>query len=104
MNLDASFQRQRGTGRPGQPPNVCCSGCRGLLTLKTPPLRDWAFTTHHIPSLELYIEPWNIPSIRAAEAAGFQREGLLRWETVGGERRDKLMFSVLEEDIIAERA
>jgi hypothetical protein len=37
VNLDASFQRQRGTGRPGQPPNVCCSGCRGLLTLKTPP-------------------------------------------------------------------
>lgn len=68
-------------------------------------LRDWAFTTHHIPRLELYVEPWNIPSIRAAEAAGYQREGLLRsWETVGGERRDMVMFSVLEEDIIAERA
>jgi hypothetical protein len=37
VNLDASFQSQRATGSPGQLPNVCCPGCRELLTLKTPP-------------------------------------------------------------------
>jgi RimJ/RimL family protein N-acetyltransferase len=68
-------------------------------------VRDWAFTTHHIPRLELYVEPWNTPSIRTAERAGFRREGLLRsWETVGGERRDMLMFSLLESDSLPERA
>jgi RimJ/RimL family protein N-acetyltransferase len=28
--------------------------------------------------LELYVEPWNQASWRAAEANGYQREGLLR--------------------------
>jgi RimJ/RimL family protein N-acetyltransferase len=54
---------------------------------------------HHIPRLELNVEPWNTASIRTAEGAGLRREGLLRsWETVGGERRDMLMFSFLEDD------
>jgi RimJ/RimL family protein N-acetyltransferase len=67
-------------------------------------VRDWAFTTQHIPRLELYIEPWNAPSTRTAEAAGFRREGLLRsWEPVGAERRDMLMFSMVEGDILPER-
>jgi RimJ/RimL family protein N-acetyltransferase len=68
-------------------------------------VRDWTFATHQIPCLELYVEPWNTASIRTAEGAGFWREGLLRsWETVGGERRDMLMFSLLEADSLPERA
>ena len=68
-------------------------------------IRDWAFTVHRIPRLELYVEPWNTASIRTAEGAGFCREGLLRsWETVGGERRDMLMFSLLQDDRLSEEA
>jgi ribosomal-protein-alanine N-acetyltransferase len=68
-------------------------------------VRDWAFTSHHIPRLELYVEPWNTPSIRTAEGAGFRGEGLLRgWEAVGDERRDMLMFSLLDDDSLPERA
>jgi ribosomal-protein-alanine N-acetyltransferase len=62
-------------------------------------VREWAFRTLRIPRLELYVEPWNEASIRSAERAGFQREGLMRsWDTVGGERRDMFMYSALESE------
>ncbi len=62
-------------------------------------VREWAFRTLRIPRLELYVEPWNEASIRAAERAGFQREGLMRsWQTVGSERRDWFMYWALESD------
>jgi ribosomal-protein-alanine N-acetyltransferase len=66
-------------------------------------VRDWALATLHIPRLELYVEPWNTASIHTAEAGGFRREGLLRsWETVGGERQDMLMFSLVQGDVLPE--
>jgi RimJ/RimL family protein N-acetyltransferase len=47
----------------------------------------------------LYVEPWNVASIRTAEGAGFQREGLLRsWQEVGGVRKDMYMYSHLATD------
>ena len=52
-----------------------------------------------IERLELYVEPWNEGSWRAAEHVGFQREGLMRrWETVGDQRRDMFMYSLLPSD------
>lgn len=61
-------------------------------------LSDWALTELSIPRLELYVEPWNEASIRTAEAAGFEREGLLRsWEIVGDARRDMWMYSRISE-------
>jgi RimJ/RimL family protein N-acetyltransferase len=52
-----------------------------------------------IARLELYVEPWNTASIRTAESAGFQREGLLRsWQEVGGIRKDMYMYSRLATD------
>ncbi|TFC54083.1 N-acetyltransferase [Cryobacterium sp. TMT2-15-1] len=36
---------------------------------------DWARTLGQLHRLELYVEPWNEGSWRAAERAGFQREG-----------------------------
>jgi RimJ/RimL family protein N-acetyltransferase len=46
--------------------------------------------------LELYVEPWNEGSWRAAEAIGYKREGLLRaWQMVGDARKDMYMYSVL---------
>ncbi|HUL25938.1 MAG TPA: GNAT family protein [Streptosporangiaceae bacterium] len=63
-------------------------------------LSFWALGVLRIPRLELYVEPWNEASIRTAERAGFQREGLLRsWQEVGGERTDMLMYSLLPADL-----
>jgi RimJ/RimL family protein N-acetyltransferase len=59
----------------------------------------WAHEELKIPRLELYVEPWNVASIRTAEGAGFQREGLLRsWQEVGGVRKDMYMYSHLATD------
>ncbi|MCX5388626.1 GNAT family N-acetyltransferase [Streptomyces sp. NBC_00094] len=59
----------------------------------------WALRELRIPRLELYVEPWNTASVRTAERAGFQREGLLRsWQQVGPERRDMFMYSLLDGD------
>jgi RimJ/RimL family protein N-acetyltransferase len=59
-------------------------------------LTRWVFDALPVPRLELYVEPWNQASIRAAEGAGFRKEGLLRsWQEIGGERKDMFMFSLL---------
>lgn len=53
----------------------------------------WAFAHLHVHRLGLFIEPWNIASIRTAERAGFEREALLReWQTVDGEPKDMLSY------------
>jgi [ribosomal protein S5]-alanine N-acetyltransferase len=67
-------------------------------------VRDWAFRTLDIARLEVSIEPLNVASIRTAEGAGFQREGVLRsFQTVGEERRDMFMYSVLRTDVAGPR-
>jgi RimJ/RimL family protein N-acetyltransferase len=59
----------------------------------------WSHRELQVPRLELYVEPWNTASIRTAESAGFQREGLLRgWQEVGGERKDMFMYGRLSAD------
>lgn len=64
-------------------------------------LARWAHHELDIPRLELCVEPWNTGSIRTAERAGFQREGLLRsWQSVGGTRRDMYMYARLAVDPI----
>ena len=46
---------------------------------------------------ELYIEPWNASSIQVAEAAGYQREGLLHGhQEIGGARRDMLLYATTD--------
>ncbi len=59
---------------------------------------EWGFSLPGVARVELYVEPSNEPSWRAAEAAGFYREGLLRsWQAVGTERRDMFMYARLNE-------
>ena len=59
-------------------------------------MATWALEELHIPRLQLYVEPWNRASIRTAEKAGFECEGLLRsWQQVGDRRRDMLMYARL---------
>lgn len=58
----------------------------------------WALRDLRIPRLELWVEPWNTASVRTAERAGFQREGLLRgWQKIGNKRRDMFMYSLLND-------
>jgi RimJ/RimL family protein N-acetyltransferase len=53
-----------------------------------------------IHRVELYAEPWNEGSWRAAERVGYRREGLLRsWQQVGARRRDMYMYSLLPDDL-----
>lgn len=57
-------------------------------------LTDWAATLPEVNRLELYIQPFNEPSWRAAESAGYQREGLLhRWQVVDGRPRDMYVYA-----------
>lgn len=59
-------------------------------------LTAWAVNHADLDRVELYVEPWNEGSWRAAESAGYEREGLLRaWERIGGEPRDMFMYARL---------
>jgi RimJ/RimL family protein N-acetyltransferase len=61
----------------------------------------WAHPELGVPRLQLYVEPWNAASIRTAEKAGFQPEGLLRsWQEIGGKRKDVYMYARLSADPI----
>ena len=69
---------------------------RGVVTHALAMISEWGLRLPALARLELYVEPWNQGSWRAAEKAGYQREGLLRsWQEVGGERRDMYMYSLL---------
>jgi RimJ/RimL family protein N-acetyltransferase len=73
---------------------------RGYVTAALTALSRWGLSIAGIHRLELYVEPWNEGSWRAAERAGYRREGLLRsWQPVGHDRRDMYMYSLLPQDI-----
>jgi RimJ/RimL family protein N-acetyltransferase len=57
-------------------------------------LTRFAWTIPRLHRVELYIEPWNIGSTRAAETANYQWEGLLRsHQEIGGNRVDMLLYA-----------
>lgn len=57
----------------------------------------WSLADVH--RIALLIEPWNTASIRTAERAGYQREGLLRSHSqIGGARRDMLIYAVVRDE------
>lgn len=69
---------------------------RGYASAALAAISRWGLTLDGVYRIELYVEPWNQGSWRAAEQAGYLREGLLRsWQQVGDERRDMYMYSVL---------
>ncbi|MGJ9411929.1 GNAT family N-acetyltransferase [Aeromicrobium sp. CF4.19] len=46
--------------------------------------------------IALYIEPWNVRSIRTAERAGYAHEGLLRsHRVIAGQRRDMHLYTAI---------
>lgn len=57
-------------------------------------ISSWGSTLDEVSRLELYVEPWNQGSWRAAESAGYRREGLLRrWQKIDGVPRDMYMYA-----------
>ncbi len=66
----------------------------GLAGQALTALTRFAWSIPQLHRVELYIEPWNTGSIRAAEAAGYRREGLLRsHQEIGGKRVDTLLYA-----------
>ncbi len=67
---------------------------QGAISVALKEIVRWAQHDLKIPRLELNIEPWNTASIKAAETAGFEKEGVMRsWQNVGAERKDMIMMS-----------
>ncbi|NOJ59457.1 GNAT family N-acetyltransferase [Arthrobacter sp. 260] len=61
-------------------------------------LLKFAWTIPNLHRVELHIEPWNVASVRTAELAGFEEEGLLRsHQAISGRRVDMLVFSAVRE-------
>ncbi len=71
---------------------------RGVATAALRALTRFAWTIRALHRVELYIEPWNVPSVRVAERAGYAREGLLRsHQEIGGRRRDMLLYAAVRD-------
>jgi len=71
---------------------------RGVAAAALTALTSFAWTIPELHRVELYIEPWNVGSIRTAERAGYEREGLLRsYQEIGGRRRDMLLYAIILE-------
>jgi RimJ/RimL family protein N-acetyltransferase len=69
---------------------------RGLAAAALIAVTEFAWTIPALHRIEAYIEPWNVGSVRTAEQAGYQREGLLRsHQEIGGRRRDMLLYSTV---------
>ena len=72
---------------------------KGLVTHALPLVSRWAFDELGLKRIGLLADPRNVASVRLAERAGFQREGVLRsWVDVNGERVDHVSFSLLPTD------
>lgn len=68
-------------------------------------LTSWALDHAELDRVELYVEPWNDGSWRAAESAGYQREGLLRaWERIDGKPCDMFMYARLTTGALTRQA
>ena len=72
---------------------------RGIASAALTALASFAWTIPELHRIELYIEPWNTGSVKTAERAGFEREGLLRsHQEIGGQRRDMLLYAAIREN------
>jgi [ribosomal protein S5]-alanine N-acetyltransferase len=71
---------------------------RGLAADALVALTAFAWTVPGLHRMQLHIEPWNTASVRTAERAGYEREGLLRsYLEIGGRRRDMLVFAAIRD-------
>jgi RimJ/RimL family protein N-acetyltransferase len=69
---------------------------RGVMPRAIRLVTSWGFSTLQLERIEILVHPDNAPSQRAAEKAGFHREGVLRSYTrVKDQRFDMWSFSAL---------
>ena len=72
---------------------------RGIATEALRLITDWAFATLRLGRVQVFVAPENVPALRLAESAGFQREGILRsYSEHAGERLDAVVLSRLPGD------
>jgi RimJ/RimL family protein N-acetyltransferase len=72
---------------------------RGIATEALRLLTDWAFAKLELGRVQVFVAPENLPALRLAESAGFQREGVLRsYSEIDGERVDAVVLSRLPGD------
>jgi RimJ/RimL family protein N-acetyltransferase len=72
---------------------------RGVATDALRAVTAFAWSLPALHRLEAYIEPSNAASVRAAQRAGYQYEGLLRsHQPIGGTRRDMLLYAAVRPD------
>jgi len=73
---------------------------RGVARRALAVVSAWGLGLPGVHRLQLYAEPGNVASWRAAEGAGYRREGLLRsWQAIAGARRDLYVYSLLPADL-----
>lgn len=69
---------------------------RGVAVRALRAMTEFAWTIPELCRIELYIEPWNLASIRVAEAGGYVQEGLLHsHQPIGDRRADMLLYATL---------
>lgn len=74
---------------------------RGYVTAALKTITAWADELP-LARVQLFVEPWNEGSWRAAEAAGYVREGLLRrWYRIGNRLFDMYCYAHLPHDSAA---
>jgi len=74
---------------------------RGLAAAALIAVTEFGWTIPALHRIELYIEPWNEGSVRTAERAGYEREGLLRsHQEIGGRRRDMLLYATVRGTVV----
>ena len=77
---------------------------KGLARVALRLAAGWLFESCGLARLELLTEPDNEPLLRAAAAAGFIREGVLRHHARRGKaRQDMVILSLLASDLGAQR-
>lgn len=89
--------RELGEGRATAGYSIVPSGRgRGFAADALAALTGFGWTVPGLFRIALCIEPWNEGSIRTAERAGYEREGLLRsHQAIGGVRRDMLLYAAV---------
>jgi ribosomal-protein-alanine N-acetyltransferase len=69
---------------------------RGFAAAALTALTCYAWSIPDLYRIELYIEPWNDGSVKTAERAGYEHEGLLRsHQEIGGRRRDMFLYAAI---------
>ncbi|MFD6812453.1 GNAT family N-acetyltransferase, partial [Streptomyces anthocyanicus] len=73
---------------------------KGIAAVGLRAVAAWALRDLALARVELYVEPWNTASRKTAVHAGFAYEGhLCSYQSVGGERRDMLLYSRIAADL-----